>query len=384
MRRTIYLTVFLLLASVFTQAAFKEMQGAGGLTYGIFECTDITDSGDYVLTNDISGAQATDACIIITASNVNLDCKGFKVSGLRDGTGIRVKGNDNKITNCVSEKNLYGVGYGFSVIGGNNSFTGNTANNNFAGFGVFGSGNTFTGNTVNDNNNEGFYITGSGNTFTGNTVNNNIRNGFMVDSSGNTFTGNTVNNNIEGGFTVGDSGNTFVGNVIQGNTRGIYYLWGKNVFEGNDISGNGGDNKIGEGNIVIRQDAAQVKPTFKNNKVSDGCGLWQASTNAQITLEGNNFCDSGTRTCADGYKISCVGGGVVDGGRNVFFSGALSPSCGQLSGGNGCISKGINRVAAAPGDGQQQPNYGDAWLPVFALLGVLALGGFMWWHSKKK
>ena len=119
--------------------------------------------------------------------------------------------------------------------------------------------------------------------------------------------------------------------------------------------------------------------------MSDGCGLWQTNAGASITLEGNGFCDDGgTRTCADGFKISCIGGGVVDGGRNAFFAEALSPSCGNLKSASLCGQLVVrNAQARAPGEGQQT-NYGDAWLPIFALLGVLALGGFMWWHSKKK
>lgn len=69
----------------------------------ISNCTEITTSGDYYLTQDLtlSSAHGTLFCISLNTDNINLDCKNFTIdSSTEDEYGIYVYGKDNKVSNC--------------------------------------------------------------------------------------------------------------------------------------------------------------------------------------------------------------------------------------------------------------------------------------------
>ena len=61
--------------------------GASVLADGITQCTQINSPGTYYLSNDIA---SVDDCIVISSSNVTLDCGYLGIHGVGNSTGITV------------------------------------------------------------------------------------------------------------------------------------------------------------------------------------------------------------------------------------------------------------------------------------------------------
>ncbi|MBD3209784.1 hypothetical protein GF318_00195, partial [Candidatus Micrarchaeota archaeon] len=60
----------------------------GNASTNISTCFEINETGEYLLTDDLSGSLGTGACINVTADDVTLDCDGHTISD--DGTGYGV------------------------------------------------------------------------------------------------------------------------------------------------------------------------------------------------------------------------------------------------------------------------------------------------------
>jgi parallel beta-helix repeat protein len=173
----------------------------------ITACQTISQSGSYVLANDISGAN----CLTITVSNVTIDLAGFSVSGAVRGIitpagsqvlqGITVRngsvsGRDDAVFLIQADGSIVEGLHTFSVIGGGivakGVVRGNTSVGGFGGPGISASG------VVTDN-----YVSGGG---VGIAASGTVR--------GNTAIGNFVGIDVSAGGTV--IGNTATGNFGVG------------------------------------------------------------------------------------------------------------------------------------------------------------------------
>ncbi|RJQ21527.1 DUF11 domain-containing protein, partial [Candidatus Woesearchaeota archaeon] len=93
----------------------------------ITECCDITSSGSYTLANNIN---AGGGCLNITASNVQLDCQGFSITGDTSGSSGNVTlfllNNFIHVQNCIVldtspvDNNLIQIGIALSAVNNNN------------------------------------------------------------------------------------------------------------------------------------------------------------------------------------------------------------------------------------------------------------------------
>jgi len=95
----------------------------------ITNCTTITSSGEYYLANDIVSAFDWDACILIQADDVVLDCMGHKVQNLNtsQGYGIFSSGINATIKSCIVKDCQYGI-----ILGINNTLLNCTVSGNDA------------------------------------------------------------------------------------------------------------------------------------------------------------------------------------------------------------------------------------------------------------
>ena len=112
------------LALAATSAVAVTAQQTGGQTQEIQSCTNITASGTYVLTADITSA--TDVCIQIAASNVTLSGEGRTVTGNGSGLGISTfETNRDNVT--VSNVTVSNWEAGISASGSTNVTVQNVA-----------------------------------------------------------------------------------------------------------------------------------------------------------------------------------------------------------------------------------------------------------------
>ncbi len=274
-----------------------------------------------VLTQDLK------ATIRIAGDGITLDGNGYKTvgNGAGDGvyllgrTGVTVKnlkvrkftngvhvrlGGGNTITGITAENNNCGIcvvnSKGNTVadnVADNNSYQGilfqGAADNSIAGnsacgniFGIWlagSNGNTLAGNTASGNNGCGFWLMGSANnTLADNTANgNNVFGVHLQGCNDNTLTGNTVNDNVGGIRAMGSQNNNLINNTVVNSGTGIYLQGcGGHVISGNTLARNRdyGINFLNAGGSTI-----------SGNTVSgNGCGLyfWNSSNNRVFN---NNF-----------------------------------------------------------------------------------------------
>ena len=200
--------------------------------------------------------------LIIGANNLVLNCNGYSITGPGpsiNAIGISLNGYTGvTIENC--DVSLFNYGIELASSSNNETFSGNTANNNAgagfsSAFGTSSNFDTFIGNTA-DNDSVGFYFDNfSNNVFTGNAADNegvassntNPGDGFLLIQSANndTFIGNTANNDAGGGFLLGNPSNndTFIGNTANnsgyGSTPFAFSLRGSSNTLTRNIADNG-------------------------------------------------------------------------------------------------------------------------------------------------
>ena len=251
-------------------------------------CVNITSQGQFALGSDISGANLsanhalTAACILISESNVELDCLGHVVSNEVTGqtvsgntTGIIMDSDDSDelvnvtVKNCRVSNYTWGITayrVNDSVIRNNSvrlseniaielvnstgvNVTNNTAYLNYGdGFSLFYSYsnvfedniayddtygfvlqdesayNTFENNLAYDNY-AGFYISGANlNVFNVNTAHDNTEGFYLEIALNNTFDNNTAHSNEVNGFfiTQYSNNNTLTNNTAHNNTDGFH------------------------------------------------------------------------------------------------------------------------------------------------------------------
>jgi parallel beta-helix repeat protein len=160
------------------------------------------DGGTYhVYDYDVRGA------VVISASNVTLDCNGATISGDGSGYGIYVPASFDHVTiqNCYVSDYRYGIYVDGSA---NNQLSDNTLEQNDYGIVLgFASDNVVSENAAESNVQGGVYLEGSqGNQVISNTLQTNGSLGIFIHTSpDNDVSGNSVCNNAVSDFVVYDS-----------------------------------------------------------------------------------------------------------------------------------------------------------------------------------
>jgi len=262
--KTIIKSLAVTLLFVSTQAAFAQMT--------IDSCgTEITSSGNYLVTQDLINTSG-DCISILNATDVTLDCQGYRLTGAGSGNGIWVDNASRgvAITNC----DVYGFQHGIHYRGDAGVVEYNEVSYNVYGIRLSqGYGDEVRWNTGNDNtygmyidlsNNNDIYENsfqrsehgmychrGAGNYFIGNELNLNNSRGiwFYATCNNNFIWHNTANLNAIGIYVQSQtiygtsSGNHFYKNVLNRNdVRGLYESAGdatQNTYEDNVCKNNG-------------------------------------------------------------------------------------------------------------------------------------------------
>jgi len=152
----------------------------------VYDCDDDSsvDGERLVLTKNISTKIGD--CILISHSNVTLDCSGFMITGSsKVGIGVEVTADGVTVKNCTIRNFLIGINL---VDSDGSTVTKNTLTSNFFGINLeYGSdGNTLTANTPKDNELDGIIIEYSNfNKIARNTLIENNRDGIRIDNSDN-------------------------------------------------------------------------------------------------------------------------------------------------------------------------------------------------------
>ncbi len=202
-------------------------------------CMQITSPGSYggkyILAQDIIAT--TPGCIVISASNIVLDCQNHTIRGTGAGNGIYVPpvgaGFSNvAIQNCRVENFASGVNLWFAK---SISLTNITATNND--YGVYlqisSDNNRLTNINASGNRIDGIHIYNSiNNSITDAITNNNLGNGVQIRSTtqGNSFKSITsVGNTNAGIYLYSSPYNSFTDLVLSENNQGMY-LYGGSIF----------------------------------------------------------------------------------------------------------------------------------------------------------
>ncbi|MFB0560869.1 MAG: NosD domain-containing protein [Candidatus Lokiarchaeia archaeon] len=169
----------------------------------------------------------------------NLLSGNIAINNAEQGFYLRYVGGDNTFTNNTATNNHIGFSVDYT---NNNTFTNNIANNNTYGFFItlHSDANKLYNNTALNNHN-GFYLEGgSNNIFTNNTAANNTRGFYFNNTESNTLTNNVAANNTYGFFLNYSEANNLTGNTALNNQYGFYLLESsnKNIISGNFATNN--------------------------------------------------------------------------------------------------------------------------------------------------
>ena len=259
LNKTILKVISLFILGIFIFLSANYVSAATNIA----ACQTIAASGQYILNQSITN---TGTCIIVSASNVELDCNGYIITygtnNANTNIGIDAINGANARTNltvknCVISKqsnagtNGYGIRltrYSNSILLNNSIYTNGTSNN----YGIY-----LTTNSQNNSiSNNVVYAKGSAGTNIGiyivtNCYNNIIRNNTILTS------GTTLDYGIYlSGLTTPSNNNSIINNTIRANgsgvsNHGVYLLTNSNFnnVSGNDIIANGTTTKIGRAHV---------------------------------------------------------------------------------------------------------------------------------------
>lgn len=237
----------------------KVSQTASHLSFTAIDDINISSCGTlatsntyYSMNNSITNNGLTTACMIITASNITLDCKGFYISSDDNRAGISATGvNQANITirNCNITMGLGagGIGAYFSGIFMKNiSIFNSTFNNQYEGIFINHASTLqkgiIEGNTLN-NNSYGLDFLNQytvGFTVSNNRISNSKLFGFYGGANNNIInnTFNSNNNTIYIGTSYG-SNNQIINNTISNclSANCVSLIGGNNLFQGGIING---------------------------------------------------------------------------------------------------------------------------------------------------
>jgi parallel beta-helix repeat protein len=239
----------------------------------ISSCTEITSSGYYYLTQNLTGLKSgANYCIGIRANNVVLDGNGHSLTGPNPNsyTGVYIFGVSNVMVKNLTVSNYSsGISLLFSSY---NTITNVTANNNGnSGLYLYTSStnnNVITNVTANNNGNSGLYLDNSpNNVITNVTANNNGNYGIYLSYSNSNTIKNSVLQNNSYGIVLVSSGNNLIYNNYFNNTNNLTILnsrpntWnvtkteGRNIVWGNILGGNYWGSSNGAGFSDVCEDS---------------------------------------------------------------------------------------------------------------------------------
>lgn len=276
-------------ATVFSGHVSARKHNGNGQVREIDSCTEITESGRYVLTEDLEASGGV--CLVISADDVLLDGVGHTISNGR-GTGVAVGAYSDPGFSNVTVQNLTITNLGAGITQGNTTggevrnvtvkqcgnglwfdqshdidVRENEISNNGRGIvnTEHSTGNVFRSNTVTDNARGGINIwdTGTDTRLVRNRVTDNGTNGIVIAEGSNNcrLTGNVSKNNGGHGFDIADdvANARLQGNLAQNNGKnGITLLWNggnkviRNTSKQND--GHGIELQYSDDNLLVRNE----------------------------------------------------------------------------------------------------------------------------------
>jgi len=235
---------------------------------GIDDCDSrsMEDGQRLVLTEDISTRNID--CLLISNSNVTLDCRGFTINGVTgtDSVGVRVTNDGVTVKNCIISN--FEIGIKLEDSDGS-TVTKNTLTSNILGIVLESNSddNTITANTSTGSDSDGIMIMSSKfNKIARNTFIQNEDHGIRIsDSDSNMITlNNATKNNLDGIMLLnGADSNTIKKNISNNNRDGISVCDGcdLNILTLNTANSNERDGFVDH--------AEPLSNTYKNNKCSE-------------------------------------------------------------------------------------------------------------------
>ena len=216
-------------------------------------------------------------------------------------------------TGMVLRDNIVKNGGGFVDRGTNESYFGNTAENNEFGFLMNTSGTlTVDGNTANDNG-YGFFIAGlSSLVMSDNTADGNSHSGICVADQVNTLLDNTANNNAGGGFQVNGGPSTLIGNIALNNGSAGYSL----VVASATIKCNIASNNAGDGFTIQQVSHSTISGNSATKNQGDGIHL-EGVVNDTVSdnmakNNGNDGFDVDSASSGNSFSQNTAFGNTVD------------------------------------------------------------------------
>ncbi|MBN2121520.1 right-handed parallel beta-helix repeat-containing protein, partial [Candidatus Micrarchaeota archaeon] len=312
---------------------------------GITSCIQINSSGNYTLSSNLVGApinvsgvtDVTRACVVISASNVTLNCNGRTITnnGTLDAAGILINGSTTMeypnvtISNCpgvsLYERGIYlhrtrydelrNVSANGSVYGVYTHYSSNLtirnaiAYNNTYGIYLYASPGNNVSNASAYNNTYGIYLySSSSNRLFNATVSNSTYGVYSYSSSYNSISNSTFRNSTSYGVYLYSSSNrnNVTNSAFYGNYRGIAPTTSSwNTFENNTIYGagvygiyaySGSNYNIMRGNTVANHTSYSIiiytncnYNLVTNNSVSAGAGSVYLSGAIGTNVTNNTF-----------------------------------------------------------------------------------------------
>ena len=250
------------------------------------------NTGICTLTQDINES------VEITANDITLDCKGYKIIGNNFGFGVYVYNKSGVIIkNCTITNFSYGIHAGswpLDIVL-NNIISKNKIFNNYVGIRVYGSSNTVKENIIENNSEYGLMVGWASNSIiNGNSISNNLIGGIYLLGSSNIISGNSIKNNGYYGVNVFllSSNNTISENSILNNWAGIYLaVSSNNIISKNNISNNdhgirvefSSNNRIYHNNFVGNTNQVSfyygyIFPNIWDNDYPEGGNYWSDYT----------------------------------------------------------------------------------------------------------
>ncbi|MBD3260122.1 MAG: hypothetical protein GF334_00300, partial [Candidatus Altiarchaeales archaeon] len=240
----------------------------GGLETYIDSCTQISESGRYLLNQSISDFSVAEeeGCIVITADNVSLDCGGYSIEADVAVAGVFSNGSYTRVSNCVVDVLNESGGVGVYLVDADYSvLKNNTLDNQYVGvYSESSDSLLFEGNNLSFNRLHGVHLRDSVSSavVSNNVLGNNFKGVFLDGGSSNNMSGNRVyssyhgvaiesshsnqvsNNSFmfcaAGVRSVSAAGNVFVGNNFTRNSFGTFFYTGSDnlTFLGNSVDRN--------------------------------------------------------------------------------------------------------------------------------------------------
>jgi hypothetical protein len=289
-------------------------------------CGTISTPGNFVVTKNLT---ASGDCLTITASNVNIDLKGHKLTG--DGTGSGITGNnlqnivinDGKIKNFATGINLTenatstandtiqnmnvsnNTGGGIHIVGCCNTFANVTANNN-GGAGLKNDRccSTLSKVVTNNNGGDGMDILDCCYVVEKSTANGNTGSGILSDGCCSAVNDTVANNNHGSGLELEGCCSMAVNDVSNHNgDDGVFFNGCCGDLRGNNIAVNSTANSNGANGFEFTDLRNSVTNVVANKNATNGVFMTCPATESGIAAKANGSAnlaeDSSNGVCTD-------------------------------------------------------------------------------------